>query len=1317
VRRGALKVVASAGVTVRARFLELAFWSPSVVTNENGEAEVEVTMPDNTTTWRMTSRGTTADTLLGDSKAELVSKRDFFVEARVPGTLTEGDVLKPLARVHNYSGQAGRASVKMALQLGETAAERTAAADVPARGTTEAPLANVEVTGVRFGAKQRATITTRAEAGSLTDEERVSIPLRPWGTERRVGASGRSTSTVTRTLELPAGNYAFKSMRIDLGPPPERLLVEMALSRQGLFAPSPASAAEWLLTTHHVLEHLRALGRSGIESEKLEAQLRALAASIQMAQNHDGGIAWIGKGQSHTFASATALRALLLAREAGVSIPDDPVSRLVSFVAGRFRSLGEKNHAAKAALLHALAHVRDSTMLASAQVDVYAFANRLYRMRSGLPLSALAHLTLALDRLGRKDEVAELSALLARRVSSFDAIARTRYDAKHFSVRPWFRDNVTLVAIVVDAIQRGVATSPKVKEGIEWLLARRYGICWFSPRLTQAAVQALARYYGATRFSADRYRVSVRVNNQSVTDVEVAADGSLRHVDVPAKLLVDGPNTISLELAGRGEFTYSAMLRAVTRGIESADEGQLLKVQRFVEPAPRRLDGKALARGFSSVSNVKKVWRNPLTQLPLGERAQVRLEIRADESGRQGYLVVEEPIPAGTRVDPDSVRGGFLHHEVRPDRIVFFVAQSRSWLTRIEYDLFGVIPGTYRVLPTIVTGAYDPGYLSTGKPSSLEVLDRGTASSDPYRATPDEDLDHGRQLFELERHEAAVVPLERLLAGHGTDYTLREEPYKEAVRMLLFASLAQKQTERVVRYFEIVREKYPELVIPLQKSVDIGQSYMAMNEWERGHHVLRATLEASFNVESQVGGALDSAGEPIESVRFMRDLVNHYPDLPVVQTALYGLGQHITDLERRAPTDPSLRRFKLEKGALLADAIRIFWEFRGLYPENLTVDEAAFALANAHLSREENKDVIELTRRLRSLHPKSSFLDGYEYIEGLAAFALERYDHALELCRKVSSDKYYNERKELAFSSNRELAILIMGQIFHALGNAPSAVERYQKVAERFPDAREAIQNFERASLQLPEVTTVRPGQKVILDVRLRNVTDAQLVVYKVDLMKLYLLHRDLNNITRVNLAGIKPKIEETVTLARGLTYRDIEKKVPLRLREKGAYLVVLKSKEKEVEASGMVLVTDLSLEVKEDAASGRVRVQVLDRRTSKPVRRVFVRVVGSGDGRFQGATTDLRGVYVADAVNGKATVIAAKGSSYAFHRGEVLVAGSPPAPAPQQNMWKPAPAKPAEPLYQELENRNLRIQQRAKRKYELQLRNESKGVQVDQMK
>ena len=58
--------------TVRRDFRDTAYWNGRVTTDADGMATVEVTLPDNLTTWRMTATAVTADTLVGKSTSDIV---------------------------------------------------------------------------------------------------------------------------------------------------------------------------------------------------------------------------------------------------------------------------------------------------------------------------------------------------------------------------------------------------------------------------------------------------------------------------------------------------------------------------------------------------------------------------------------------------------------------------------------------------------------------------------------------------------------------------------------------------------------------------------------------------------------------------------------------------------------------------------------------------------------------------------------------------------------------------------------------------------------------------------------------------------------------------------------------------------------------------------------------------------------------------------------------------------------------------------------------------------------------------------------------
>ena len=185
------------------------------------------------------------------------------------------------------------------------------------------------------------------------------------------------------------------------------------------------------------------------------------------------------------------------------------------------------------------------------------------------------------------------------------------------------------------------------------------------------------------------------------------------------------------------------------------------------------------------------------------------------------------------------------------------------------------------------------------------------------------------------------------------------------------------------------------------------------------------------------------------------------------------------------------------------------------------------------------------------------------------------------------------------------------------------------------------------------------------MELSFRNVAEVDLKVYPVDLMRLYLTRRSLDGIAGIDLAGVTPKYETKIKLGDGADFRDRLKVLDLPLEKEGAYLVMARGD--DLYASGVVLVTPLEMEVREEPAAGRVRVTVRDAKTRDFVPKVLVKVIGSGNRRFFGGETDLRGVFVTEGVVGQVTAVARRGEGqYAFYRGVSWRRRSRSAPRPR---------------------------------------------------
>jgi hypothetical protein len=562
--------------------------------------------------------------------------------------------------------------------------------------------------------------------------------------------------------------------------------------------------------------------------------------------------------------------------------------------------------------------------------------------------------------------------------------------------------------------------------------------------------------------------------------------------------------------------------------------------------------------------------------------------------------------------------------------------------------------------------------MAVAKPLSLRVLAAGEPSRDAYRMSPRELYELGRRHFDQRR----LAPAGKHLGELVEHWNLRPEFYKEAVRMLLDVHLDQGPPSQVVRYFEVIIEKFPDLEIPFAKLLQVGDAYHQIGEYERSYLVFRATIEANFLRESRLAGFLESQGEYLRSVDVMSGLLGQYPPEPYLATATYALAQRVYAKAPEAAADQRLRDKKLTRIDLIRDAWARLETFLAAHPDDPAADQASFSVANALLDLELYQDAIAQCQRFAQRYPDSDYLDSYWYIIGFCHYALNAHPQALEMCAKVAEAK----RKEKATgrwieSPNKWQAIYILGQIHHSLGEAEAAIGQYERVKDRFADALQAIDYFVRKEIRLPEVVTFPPGEAAAVELQFRNVASADVTVYRIDLMKFSLLRRDLSDIANINLAGIRPFHQQTVALGDGKDYRDRSQRLELPVRDEGAYLVVCRAE--NLHASSMLLVTPLILEIQEDGPSGRVRTTVRDAASKRYLPGAHVKTIGTRNGEFVSGRTDLRGIFVADGILGRSMVVAqAEGSRYAFFRGQQEL--GPPQPAD-----KPETAAPAETMPQ----------------------------------
>ena len=1225
---------------------DLAFWTPAVVTDENGQATVRFRVPERSTRWRMSARGADRGASMGEAHGTFLSRAEVFVELLAPNYAAEGDQLRPRVRVHNLTGETGQATVVVETEAhGVVTRQRLEVALGEAR-LIERELELLPAAAAGTSLKLSAQMNARIGAKEHAARDEVSLAVRPYGVEQVDHAAGvlRGEERVTLYLgeEVEA---AGRVLEVHVGPATGRALIDAALGRDDLrpifrCGTLHADAAGDLIGVCAVL---RSMAQDYVPDDPELAELRnraqGLVGRLVATQADDGGWRWSGRrSASHTESTCRALVALAAARERGLEVPTLTLHKARLRLDQAFTALAHSEDELKAMILFAQS--------CEGAADFSAL-NRLHRERQRLSPAGLAYTTRALVNAKRMPMAREVAQVLAERVS-ISPRGRTWPVAKNLH---WNRSELEMKALALSALMESGSEAAWIEETVETLWS---STPWYPLRARGLVIAALSRH-ARWSTSGERYRVHISLNGERLETIDFGVLQSGRRLELALDAAAEPTQRITFLLEGNGRPHYSARLTGISPKFERSVAREFrVRESGYATVAPTYA-GRAIPTGFGVTQGLGRDarWENAVTQAPLGQllRGYVRYAYDSalpPDQDPGDYLVLDVPLPAGARVLEGSVTGGFVSYEERGGHLLVQVGQLRGG-GEVGYTLIASDVGSWRAAPAVLRSAYEPQRFAVGAAPSLDVLSAGGRSVDDYRPTPDELFHLGKALYTAAEYAAARKHLSALYDAFADD--LRESPLRETAEMMLFLSIRAQDSPGIVSYFEVLREKNPDLYVPLDDVLAVGRAYRELGEFERALLIFKAVLEESFGKDLKVAGTLEEQGEVAGSMATLERLWLVYPDSPAVRATYLALADKRLTKAPSAHEDDNLRQAGLDRAQLSLEGILGLQRFLAFYPSDPQAPDAALNLVSAHLDLEDYERVSELSAQMAAVYDEPRYFDAFEYSRAVAQWYLGADEGARELLARISEASYVDEKGILRPSQNRELALYILAQIFHARREYAGASEYYERVVDQFSDAREVLEGFREKRLSLPEITNTSIGEATTLELSHANVGAVELLAYRVDLMTLYLREKNLSAVTQVNLAGISPTVRVERALVDEEGPEDLTTEVELALDKPGAYLVICRGG--ELHASGLVLVTDIDLGVREDPVSGRLRVTATDEKGGAYISGLDVRVVGSESGTVLRGETDRRGLYVADGIGGVATVIARReGGEYAFFRG-----------------------------------------------------------------
>ena len=716
---------------VRRDFPDTAFWNPALVTGDDGTAQFSVTLPDTLTTWRLSARAITADTLVGEATTDIVASKPLLLRPTLPRALTVGDQPVVQAVVQNTTPAAIDAMVTV-----ETSPTLTIEGpmeqqvSVPANGTA---LVRWRATvNMPLNAEDETVLVLRVSGGGHQDAIEVRTPLRRLTTAETTASAGQVLDQVVETVTLPPEKVATGRAELELTPS----LVTGVVRGVEQLARTPYLSSEASVSSFMpAAAAYRLLQQAGFDDPQLRATLeRSLTNGLQRLyalQHLDGGWGWWGGMKSEPYLTAYAVQGMVEARRAGFDVDQTVLDRAIGYLINALdtppapaSSLNDPD--TRAYLLF---------VLGEAGKPERGRAVNLYDARNQLSVAGKANLLMAL--LGAGGEESRVRTLMAELMGS--AIL-TPSDAHWDSGGSPFQaidSDVTATGLALRALLRAEPQNFLIPNAARWLMGERERDVWRTAYDSAGAVLALAEYATRTSDLKADYSYRAALDGRTISEGTVTPS-TLREA---ARLTIAGTDL-------KPDGSQVTLQRQASAGQSGLGRLYYTLRLRYTEDAAtaRALDqGFGVRREYIAVaSDTLSPTGQLVTEARQGEVVQVRITLSVPTDVR--YLTVEDFLPGGLEALDTSLKTTttvareaglapvededgsypywwyFGHTEVRAGRVALFASDLPKGVYTYTYLARATVPGIYAAPPATAYRTYAPDVFGRSAGTSFTVV-------------------------------------------------------------------------------------------------------------------------------------------------------------------------------------------------------------------------------------------------------------------------------------------------------------------------------------------------------------------------------------------------------------------------------------------------------------------------------------------------------------------------------------------------------------------------------------------------------------------
>ncbi|MCL1473136.1 alpha-2-macroglobulin family protein [Argonema antarcticum] len=670
----------------RKDFQPLAYYNGSVLTDENGQAQVTFKLPDDLTTWRVMVVATDGNLRFGNGETTFITTQPLISNPVLPQFVRLGDRFDAGLSVTNNTQQTGNLDIAGELNGGIQFAQNNTLQTKSESGTRAYRFPMVANTTGKTEVKFTTQLNGTADAFA------VPLEVKSLEVTEQVVETGTTNNQAKIPLKIDnnvANDIGGLEVQIASGLIPEIMApARQVLDNDDLPFLEP-SASQLAIAAN--LQILSQKYQQTFANFNPKQQANQALARLQTLQQPDGGFAtWPGQTTSDPFVSPYAAQSLARASAAGLKVNPTMINRLKTYLKKILADPGQYDFCKEQLCKNQL---RLSALMALSEFGENRndFISDIYAQRNNFDFVTQIKLARYLSLL--PDWQDESKTLLNQIQESVYQTGRTATVNLPQRWR-WFGSPTTAQA---QALQLFIAQNSKpevVDRLVQSLLALRRNGIWPNTYDNAEALTALVEYaklqptppnFTATVQLAGKQLASTRFEGyrQNNQDVKVAI-----------AQLPRGQNDLILKKSGQGTLHYVATYRYRLQGNQ-----------------PGRLNGLRIVREIRRANENKVLRRIGLYALddPLkvagGQVFDIGLEIVTDHP--VDHLIVTDFLPAGF----EAVDGSFQtatpylqaqrdsweldYKTIYRDRIVAYGDRLEAGVYSLHYLVRSVTPGTF----------------------------------------------------------------------------------------------------------------------------------------------------------------------------------------------------------------------------------------------------------------------------------------------------------------------------------------------------------------------------------------------------------------------------------------------------------------------------------------------------------------------------------------------------------------------------------------------------------------------------------------------